>query len=1002
MTGQSAQHYRLPVGGRIDRGQPVRFRFDGELLTGFVGDTLASALLANGRLLVGRSFKYHRPRGIVGLGAEEPNGIVQVGQGSTTVPNLRATQVELFDGLEAQSVNRWPSLRYDAGAINGFLSPLLPAGFYYKTFMWPASAWPFYERFIRRAAGLGRAPADVDPDNYDKRNRHCDVLVIGGGPAGLAAALAAGRTGARVILCDEQPTLGGSLHNADVRIDGAAAQDWVMSAERELRALNDVLVLSRTTATGYYDHNFVTLVERGPRHAGGTLGANEVRERLWRIRARHVIVAAGAFERPLLFANNDRPGVMLASAVSGYLNRYAVLPTKQAVVATNNDSGYATARELRRAGVSTLVLDSRPTSGAADRLRDEGADVRTSTVIASASGRRRVTGVEVTTERGEEHIACDLVAVSGGWNPAIHLHAQSGGRSTFDERLQTFLPTTVVQSMRSAGACAGEFSTLACLQAGAFAGNEAASAAGFAGDLPRFEVGRDSDEFVAGEGVLSDTANPRRGKTFVDFQNDTATSDLRLAVQEGFESVEHVKRYTALGFGTDQGKLGNVSGATLVAAALNKDVNAVGTTTFRPPYSPVTFGAVAGLTTGSLFEPVRKTALHAWHEEAGAVFEPVGQWMRPYFYPAPGETMDEAVNRECLAVRHRVGVMDASTLGKIEVFGADAPEFLNRVYTNGWLKLPIGRSRYGLMLGEDGMVMDDGVTTRLDDHHFFMTTTTGGAANVLAWLERWHQTEWPHLDVGFVSVTDQIATIAVAGPRSRDVLEQVAPSIDFSREAFPFMANRFGETAGVAARVARISFSGELAFEVNIPANAARHVWEAIVKAGQPYEITPYGTETMHVLRAEKGYIIVGQDTDGSVTPQDLGLGGMCARAKDFIGKRSLARADTLREDRKQLVGLRTQDPNTVLLEGAQLVSNSFTRLPVAMEGHVTSSYWSAALGHSIALALLIRGHQRHGERVFIPHASGELIEARVTAPVFYDPDGVRQDGDPNDQDGGK
>ena len=994
-----AQPFRLKQGGRIDRLAAVPFTFDGKRYYGYQGDSLASALLAHGCHLVGRSFKYHRPRGILGVGPEEPNAIVQLGRGARAVPNLQATQIELFPGLEATSVNRWPTLRWDAGAVAGCFSGLLAAGFYYKTFMWPASAWPLYERFIRRAAGLGRVPQAPDPDVYDKRTAHCDVVVVGAGPSGLAAAQRAGRSGLRVLLIDAGAELGGSLLATESEIDGKPSDGWVKAMTASLDACEEVTVLRRTTVNGYHDHNFLTAVEQLGRADGSD--TNGPRERLWRIRARRVILATGAFERPLPFANNDRPGSLLASAVSAYRNRFAVVPGRRAVVATNNDSAYATALDLAHEDVPVTVVDAREDSDAMAAAEAQGINVIHATVVAKAHGGRRVRAVELAaapgaggrrvSSDGGSVLACDLVAVSGGWNPAVHLHAQSGGRPRYDSELATFVPGDSAQKEASAGACRGTFDLGACLVDGIEAGLAAVEACGAVGDAAPTSL-RCSPSMDSRPLVVSPPPQTREAaKTFVDFQNDTTLADLYAAAREGFHSVEHVKRYTALGFGTDQGKIGNVTGVLALADALGVSPGEVGTTTFRAPFSPVTFGTVAGVDVEALYDPVRKTPLHAWHEGRGAVFEPVGQWLRPRFYPHRGEDMRAAVSRECAATRTSLGVMDASTLGKIDIYGTDAAEFLNRIYANAWLKLPIGRCRYGLMLGEDGMVMDDGVTTRLAEHHYLMTTTTGGAAHVLSWLERWHRTEWPELDVCFTSVTDHWATIALAGPSSRVVLGQLAPGADLSDAAFPFMTSQAYDVGGIAVRVARISFSGELAYELNVAADEARGLWQAVMAAGGPYGITPYGTEAMHVLRAEKGFIIVGQDTDGSVTPQDLGLGRMCKSSADFLGRRSLARSDCTREDRKQLVGLLTRTPSDVIPEGSQLVSERFTRLPVKTEGHVTSSYWSEVLGHSIALALLERGHQRHGERVFAPLPSGQLIEVTVTAPIFYDPDGLRQ-----------
>ena len=1022
-----SQPHRLPIGGRIDRATSLPFTFNGKRYEGCAGDTLASALLANGVTLVARSWKYHRPRGIVGSGVEEPNAIVQLENGARTIPNARATEVALYEGMVANSVNAWPSVDFDLMAMSGLFARFMPAGFYYKTFMWPRSFWMKYEHFIRKASGLGTAPGEPDPDVYDKMNAHCDVLVAGGGPAGLAAAWAAGRAGARVMVADEQGEFGGSLLSvraaesdgadatlhpaiAGVTIDGDAPATWVARIVAELKDMPDVRLLPRSTVFGYHDQNFLTIAERRTDHLPIHRRTNP-RERIWRVRARQVVLATGATERPMVFANNDRPGVMLASAVSTYVNRYGVRLGSRAVVFTNNDSAYRIALDLVAAGIPVAaVVDVRaaPHRELAVRARKAGIIVIGNAVVVEARGSKRVSAVEVRTLDAEGRrvagpatvIPCDLLAMSGGWSPTIHLHAQSGGMPRFDDARACFVPEVSVQAEGSAGACNGSFALGACVAEGVAAGAEAARLAGVGEGM-----GPGEDELLTAASVddlaeepllpiwaVPSTAPGGRGpKQFVDLQNDVTSSDIRLAAREGYRSIEHVKRYTALGFGTDQGKLGNINGMAILAQALGNDIASTGTTTFRPNYTPVTFGAIAGRDLGERFEPVRKTALHQWHEVRGALFENVGQWKRPWYFPKAGETLHDAVKRECVATRTSVGIMDASTLGKIDIQGPDAATFLDWVYTNAWQNLGVGRCRYGIMLDENGMVMDDGVTTRLAEHHYLMTTTTGGAARVMAWLERWLQTEWPHLQVYLTSVTDHWATAAVAGPRSRDVVQSIAEGIDFSAAAFPFMWCREGRVAGVPARVMRISFSGELAFEVNVCANEARYVWEALMAAGAPHRITPYGTETMHVLRAEKGFIIVGQDTDGSVTPVDLGMDWIVAKGKDFIGRRSLSRSDMVRGDRKQLVGLLTEDPMTVLPEGGQIVSDASASVPVPMHGHVTSSYFSANLNRSIALALVKGGRNRKGEKVEVPLVSGRAIKAVIADPVFIDPEGARQ-----------
>ena len=1002
----SAQTHRLNEGGLIDRSRPLSFSFNGRRYQGYAGDTLASALLANGVMLVGRSFKFHRPRGIFTAGAEEACALVQLESGPRTQPNLRATQIELYDGLEAASVNCWPGVGFDVGAVNDLLSRLLPAGFYYKTFMRPRRLWPLYEYLIRHAAGLGRAPSQPDPDRYEKMNTHVDVLVVGGGPTGLAAALAAARAGARVLLADEQNTLGGSLLSAREAIDGKPAGEWMAQAISELDATGEVRLLPRTTVFGYYDHNFLGAVERVTDHFGPVAPDHLPRQRLWRIRARQVVLAPGAIERPLIFENNDRPGVMLAGAARTYVNRYSVKSGHRAVVFTNNDSAYEAAVDLAAAGVEVaMVVDARPRlPEAASAALERGIEVLAGHAVARAGGRKRVSHVEVMAldEAGEKlqgrprRVACDLLCVSGGWNPAVQLFSQSRGRLRYDEALATFLPDRSQQAERSAGAANGAFNLADCLAQGSAAGAAAALDAGFSGAAAAAEPGPAAPAAFPLRALWMVPALKRRGggdKHFVDLANDVTAADIALATREGYFSVEHVKRYTTLGMGPDQGKTGNVNGIALLSRKRGEAIPEVGTTTFRPPYTPVTFGTLAGRRVGEFADPVRKTPMHGWHEDAGAVFEDVGQWKRPFYYPGGAESMGEAVSRECLAVRNAIGILDATTLGKIDLQGPDAVTLLNRVYTNAWDKLEIGRCRYGVMLGEDGMVMDDGVTARLDEHRYLMTTTTGNAGQILAWLEEWVQTEWPELDVYMTSVTEQYATITITGPMGRRLLSELTDDIDLGNEAFPFMSWRTGTVAKIPARVFRVSFTGELSYEINVPASYGMALWNDLMRAGESYAITPFGTEAMHVLRAEKGFMIVGQDTDGTVTPIDLGMDWIVSKKKDFIGRRSLGRADTRRGDRKQLVGLLAENPNLVLPEGSQIVAEPKPKPPMAMIGHVTSSYWSAALGRSIALALVEGGRERKGETVQVPLYAGGLAQAVICDSVFYDPEGERLHG---------
>ncbi|MBB4519851.1 sarcosine oxidase subunit alpha [Paraburkholderia fungorum] len=993
------QQNRLPSGGRINRAIPLTFAFNGRIYQGFQGDTLASALLANDVHFVARSFKYHRPRGIVTAGVEEPNALVQLERGAHTIPNARATEVELYQGLDATSVNTEPSLEHDRMAINQKFARFMPAGFYYKTFMWPRSFWPKYEEHIRHAAGLGKSPEVNDPSRYDKRFAHCDVLIVGAGPAGLAAARTAGASGARVILVDDQPELGGSLLSGTEKIDGKPAGDWVRAIEAELSSMPDVTVLSRSTAFGYQDHNLVTVTQRLTDHLPVSTRSG-TRERLWKIRAKKVILATGAHERPLVFGNNDLPGIMLASAISTYINRYGLLPGRRAVIFTNNDEGYRAALDLKMHAADVTVVDPRGASVGAlpQQAARSGVAIVNNAVVIDAVGKERVRNVTVARYaqgRVGQRIAtlgCDLVGMSGGWNPVLHLFAQSGGKALWNDDKACFIPGAGVQEECSIGAARGAFQLPETLDDGVKAGRRAAQFAGLPDPaVQQWQANVSNEQPLMPLWLVANLGEASRGpKRFVDFQNDVSASDILLAAREGYHSVEHVKRYTAMGFGTDQGKLGNINGMAILAQALGKTIPETGTTTFRPNYTPVTFGTIAGRELGDFLDPIRKTCVHPWHEAHGAQFEDVGNWKRPWYYPKNGEDLHAAVARECLAVRNSVGILDASTLGKIDIQGPDAATLLNWLYTNPWSKLEVGKCRYGLMLDENGMVFDDGVTVRLGEQHYMMTTTTGGAARVLNWMERWLQTEWPHLNVHLSSVTDHWATFAVVGPNSRKVLQKVCKDIDFANAAFPFMTYRNGTVARASARIMRISFSGELAYEVNVPANFGRGVWEALMSAGREFEITPYGTETMHVLRAEKGYIIVGQDTDGSVTPFDLGMGGMVAK-KDCLGKRSLSRSDTQSAGRKQLVGLKPVDPRVTLTEGAQIVTTPVAQGITPMLGHVTSSYMSPILKRSIALAVVSGGLDRMGQRVFVSMSATRCVEAEVCSPVFYDPEGVRQ-----------
>ncbi|HKO08681.1 MAG TPA: sarcosine oxidase subunit alpha family protein [Alphaproteobacteria bacterium] len=995
-----SQPFRNREGGLIDRGRTIGFSFDGKHYEGHPGDTLASALLANGVRVVGRSYKYHRPRGVLTAGPEEPTALVRLGARGRAEPNTRATMVELHDGLAAESQNRWPSLAFDLGAVNGLLSPLLPAGFYYKTFMAPRGGWKLYEKIIRRAAGLGTAQREPDPDVYEKHHAHCDVLVVGGGPAGLAAALAAGRAGARVILVDETAAFGGQLKRERMTIEGKPALDWVGGAVAELAGMAEARLLLRTTAFGYYDHNLVALCERVADHLAAP-PPYAPRQRLWLVRAREVVLATGAIERPLVFAGNDRPGVMLANAARAYVNQFAVRPGLTAVVCTNNGDAYRSAADLADAGVRVAaVVDARPgAAGALEALaREKGIEILAGHGVVAAHGRKGVRAIDamaldahgVPGGRGRT-LACDLVAVSGGWSPSVHLHSQSGGRLDYDETLAAFVAGASKQRARSAGAARGQYTLRAALADGFESGAAAARAAGFGSGAvpPTPRVEKEAEARLRPLWSAMPAAG-RKGKRFVDIQDDVTAEDVALAAREGYVSVEHLKRYTTLGMGTDQGKTANLNGLAIMAQLRGLPIPSVGTTTFRPPYTPVSFGALAGREVGKAFQPIRRSAMHEWHEEQGAVFVEAGLWLRPRYYPRGREDVRAAAAREARHVREAVGLVDVSTLGKIDIAGRDAAEFLDRVYVNGWKTLAVGKARYGLMLREDGIAFDDGTTSRVGESRYFMTTTTANAAKVLAHLEYYLQVVWPELKVQATSVTEEWAAMALAGPRSRAVLARLA-DIDVSDAALPFMGVRDCRVAGIPARVFRISFSGELAYEINVPADWGRFVWEAAMSAGRAEDIIAYGTEAMGTLRIEKGHV-AGGELNGQTTPQDLGLGRLVSTKKDFIGKALLARPGLQDPERPRLVGLAPIDGKTRIRAGAHIVVEaSGTGSAI---GHVSSAAWSPALGHPIALALVAGGLARKGETLYASFPlKGEVVGVGVSDPVFVDPEGRRLHG---------
>ncbi len=976
---------RLAHGGLIDRGPSLRFSFDGRRYTGRPGDTLASALLANGVRLTGRSFKYHRPRGIQGAGFEEPATLVQL-SGDEDAANLPVTRVALRDGLVARSVNCWPSAAFDLGALAQAFAALLPAGFYYKTFMWPN--WHWFEPFIRRAAGLGRAPASAAPLDYETRYEHCDVLVVGAGPAGLMAALAAGTGGARVLLVDDDRLPGGRLNGEAREIDGRPAHEWAAGIVERLDAMRNVVRLADATAWAYHEHNFLLVTERSPAPA-------HVFQRTRRVRATQVVLATGAIERPLVFAGNDRPGVMLAGAASTYVNRYAVRPGRRAVVFTNNDSAYRTALDLARNGVEVAaVADVREHVGATqiEQLRDERIELLAGWQVTRAHGPRTLRGVSVRDPGGTtRRIACDLLCVSGGWNPAVHLFSQARGELRYDETTCAFVPAAGNEANRSAGAANGVFDLAACLREGLEAGVAAARAAGFdAADVPVPRVDGTGAETPL-QACWYVEAHGGTLHAFVDVQNDVTLDDLGLARREGYGAIEHLKRYTTTGMGVDQGKTGNVNAIGAIAQQTGQTLPGVGTTTFRPPYVPVEFGAIVGRRRGTEFLPYRHTPMTAWHKARGAVmYEAGARWRRPGYYPLPGEGFQAAVDRECTAVRETLGMYDGSPLGKFEIAGRNALDLLELVYTNNWRNLAPGNARYGLMLTDAGLILDDGVCCRLGEHRYLMSTSTVNADEVYRHVEHLLRLERPEWEAWVTPVTARWANATVCGPLAREALRAAGTDIDLDPHAFPFMSLREGTVAGLPARVFRVSFTGELSFEVNVPARYGLALWEALMKAGEAFGITPVGSEASHVLRVEKGFLSLGHEVDGTADPFDLGLGWAMSRSKpDFIGKRSVEIRRASGRPRRELVGLLPEDPREMLAEGAPITPGGLRR---ASEGFVSACVWSVVRKRTVALGLLLDGRQRLGEWVHV-RAKERVLKAQVTEPVFHDPDGTRMRG---------
>ena len=993
------ENFRLEKGGLINRSKKISFKFNGKKYYGYEGDTIASALLANGVHLVGRSFKYHRPRGFFGAGVDEPYAIVQMYRNNEVDPNVRATEQELFEGLEAKSVNCWPSVQFDIGAINNFLNRFFPAGFYYKTFMWPKSFWyNIYEPIIRKAAGFGAASIKHDKERYEHKYEYCDLLITGSGPSGLASAYAAAQNGAKIILAEDKPRFGGSLLTSDVTIGNQSGDEWANKIISELKSMPNVIVKNRSQVFGYYDHNMLVMSERVSDHLPKSEKYTP-KQRLWYIRAKEVIISSGSIERPLVFGNNDTPGVMLSSAAKEYMKVYGVLVGKNPIVFTNNDSGYETAIEFKKNGIDPLVLDTRksPDSEIIKEAKELNIKIKNSYVVVAAKGYKKVKSADISkisddkTKISEiENIKCDSICVSGFWTPSIHLASQSGNKTKFNEQIDAFIPNQKKQKESTLGSANGIFTLEETLQTSFEKGNELSK---------QFT---NNDKKISAPAVIEKKTSQhdkfwcvplpkgKKYKRFLDFQNDVAVSDIELAIKEGYRSIEHVKRYTTLGMATDQGKTSNLNGLQLVSEIENKVVPQVGHTTFRPPYTPVSIGAIVGREVGKHSKPTRKSPMHYWHEKNNAVFVDAGVWLRPRYYKQGNENLFEASKREAKNVRENVGVCDVTTLGKIDIKGPDSAEFLNRVYTNAWLKLPVGKARYGVMLREDGIVMDDGTTTRISENHYHMTTTTAQAANVLSHLEYYLQLVWPELNVNVVSSTEQWAGAAIAGPKSRDVLQKLFPDLDVSNEGLPFMGYIEGNLFGVDAKIYRISFSGELAYEVNVESDNGNFMWEKIMEIGKEFNIQPYGTEALSTLRIEMGHV-AGSELDGRTIPYDNSLEGLVSKKKDFIGKRSLRKTAYIAPDRQKVVGVVPLDKKTSIPEGSYLVKDAKAELPNPKLGHVSASCWSVEYDNPFSLAIIKDGKNMIGQKLFaMSPLKNKVIPVEIVSSHYVDPKGER------------
>ena len=994
-----SQTFRLNKAGYINRNKKISFKFNGKKYYGYEGDTLASALLANGVHLVGRSFKYHRPRGFIGANVEEPNAQVQLYSGAKTEPNAVATTVELVEGLVAKSQNCFPSVSFDFGAINNFLHKFFPAGFYYKTFMWPKNFWyKIYEPIIRKAAGLGVASLKPDPDRYEHKFEYCDILVVGSGPSGLSSALAAAKNGARVILAEDKPRFGGSLLTDEVTIGNKNGKDWADETIMELKSMSNVIVKNRSQVFGYYDHNMMVMLEKTKDHIENPKKFTP-RQRLWYIRAKEVVISTGSIERPLVFGNNDRPGIMLASAAKEYIKVYGVLVGKKPIIFTNNDSGYEVALDFKKNGINPLVLDirSNPESSVIEEAKNLNINIKFSYGVVNAQGYKKVNSAligKLNKEKNKyesiETVSCDCICVSGNWTPTVHLSSQSGNKLKFDEKVNAFIPEQSRQNETTIGSAKGSFTLKKSLTEGFEKGYSLSKK--ITGKNIKVSVPTSNEKIFGQQDKFWCMPLPKNKnyKRCVDFQNDVYVSDIELAIREGFRSIEHVKRYTTLGMATDQGRTSNLNGLQLVSNIEKKIIPEVGHTTFRPPYTPVTIGAIVGREVGKHYRPTRKSPIHLWHEKNNAVFVDAGLWLRPRYYKQGKETLQQAAIREAINVRKNVGVCDVTSLGKIDIKGSDAAEFLNRVYTNSWMKLPVGKARYGVMLREDGIVLDDGTTTRISENHFHMTTTTAQAVNVLAHLEYYLQAVWPQLNVNVLSTTEQWAGAALAGPNSRELLSKIFPKTDVSKEALPFMGFTKGDLFGVPARIFRISFSGELAYEINVESGYGVFMWEKIMELGKEMGIEPYGTEALSTLRIEMGHV-AGSEIDGRTISSDLSLEGMLSKKKDFIGKRSLSREAFIEPNREKIVGIVPLDKKTMIPEGSHLVLDSNAPLPNSKLGHVSASCWSVEYNNPFSLAIVKNGKKRIGEKLYaLSPLKNKVIPVEIVSSHYVDPKGER------------